>query len=42
MRDKLIHDYGQVDAFRVWEVVEGRVPKLRDELAAILRERPRP
>ena len=39
MRDKLIHDYGQVDAHRVWDVVEGKLPRLLSELRAILRSK---
>ncbi len=28
LRDKLIHDYGNVDAVRVWNIVEGELPAL--------------
>lgn len=41
MRDKLIHDYGQVDTLRVWDVIEGRLPKLLTDLQEILREKTR-
>ena len=37
MRDRLIHDYFGVDFELVWDVVQKRVPELRDQMAAILR-----
>jgi uncharacterized protein with HEPN domain len=37
MRDKLIHDYGQVDTLRVWDVIESRLPALLLDLRAISR-----
>jgi uncharacterized protein with HEPN domain len=36
MRDRLIHDYFGVDFELVWDVVHGRVPQLRAQIAAIL------
>jgi uncharacterized protein with HEPN domain len=36
MRDRLIHGYFGVDYDLVWNVVQTRVPQLRDQLAAIL------
>lgn len=40
LRDKLIHDYGQVDIHKVWDVVEDRLPALRAQIRRILeRER---
>jgi uncharacterized protein with HEPN domain len=38
MRDRLIHDYFGVDFELVWDVVQTRVPVLRDQIAAILAE----
>lgn len=37
MRDRLIHDYFGVDVELVWDVVQKRVPELRDQMAAILK-----
>jgi uncharacterized protein with HEPN domain len=39
MRDRLIHAYFGVDFELVWDVVQKRVPTLRDEIASILDER---
>ena len=36
MRDRLIHDYLGVDYKLVWDVVQNRIPRLRDQMAAIL------
>ena len=36
MRDRLIHDYFGVDLDLVWEVVENKVPPLREHLRKIL------
>jgi uncharacterized protein with HEPN domain len=36
MRDRLIHDYNQVDYAIVWDVAIGKAPKLAAELRAIL------
>ena len=36
MRDRLIHDYFGVDFELVWDVIQTRVPELRDRLASIL------
>lgn len=38
MRDRLIHAYFGVDFELVWDVVQKRVPALRDEIASILDE----
>jgi uncharacterized protein with HEPN domain len=38
MRDRLIHDYFGVDFELVWDVVQTRVPLLRQEIALILSE----
>ena len=37
MRDRLIHDYFGVDFDLVWDVVQTRVPELRNQLASILK-----
>ena len=37
MRDRLIHDYFGVDFELVWDVVQKRVPELRDQIAVILK-----
>jgi uncharacterized protein with HEPN domain len=37
MRDRLIHDYFGVDFELVWDVVQTRVPELRNQLASILK-----
>ena len=39
LRDKLIHDYGQVDFPRLWGIIEGHLPRLRQELELMLREK---
>ena len=36
MRDKLIHHYFGVDYDIVWDVVVNKIPKLRDQIRAIL------
>jgi uncharacterized protein with HEPN domain len=36
MRDRLIHGYFGVDYEIVWDVVENRIPELRDQISAIL------
>ena len=36
MRDRLIHDYFGVDFELVWDVVQTRVPALRDQIALLL------
>jgi uncharacterized protein with HEPN domain len=36
MRDRLIHGYFAVDYDLVWEVVQLRIPELRDQVAAFL------
>jgi uncharacterized protein with HEPN domain len=36
MRDKLIHDYEQVDPRRVWEVVKTNIPELLTQLTPLL------
>lgn len=36
MRDRLIHGYFGVDYDIVWNVVNGRLPQLRDDIRAIL------
>lgn len=40
MRDRLIHGYFAVDFEIVWDVVENKVPPLRDQLFAILEAEP--
>ncbi len=36
MRDRLIHDYFGVDFELVWDVVQTRVPALRDQIAVLV------
>lgn len=36
MRDRLIHAYFGVDFELVWDVIESRIPRLREELRKIL------
>ncbi len=36
MRDRLIHDYFGVDFELVWDVVQTRVPRLREQIASLL------
>ena len=36
MRDRLIHDYFGVDYEIVWDVVENKIPTLREDILAIL------
>lgn len=36
MRDRLIHNYFGVDYQIVWDVVQNRIPNLRQQIAAIL------
>ena len=37
LRDRLIHDYGNVDLHRVWAIVEDDLPPLARQLTEILR-----
>jgi uncharacterized protein with HEPN domain len=36
MRDRLIHDYFGVDRDLVWEVLQSKIPELRDQIRAII------
>ncbi|MHB8523869.1 MAG: HepT-like ribonuclease domain-containing protein [Limisphaerales bacterium] len=36
MRDKLIHDYGDVDYFIVWDVAARKAPDLITRLKAVI------
>ena len=36
LRDVLIHQYNSVDLERVWAIVEGELPGLREAIAALL------
>jgi uncharacterized protein with HEPN domain len=36
LRDVLIHQYNSVDLDRVWAIVEGELPGLREAIAALL------
>jgi uncharacterized protein with HEPN domain len=36
MRHRLIHDYGHIDYEIMWDVVQEKLPTLRDELTAFL------
>ena len=36
MRHRLIHDYGRIDYEIMWDVVQEKLPTLRDELTAFL------
>ena len=36
LRDVLIHDYMGVDLNVVWNIIQGRIPELEDEIRAIL------
>ncbi len=38
MRDRLIHDYFGVDYDIVWDVVEKRIPSLREDVLKILEQ----
>ena len=37
MRDRLIHDYFGVDFELVWDVVQKRIPELRNQIDSILK-----
>jgi len=37
MRDRLIHDYFGVDYELVWDVVQHRIPQVREQLESILK-----
>jgi len=37
MRDKLIHDYFGIDYDIVWDVVNNKIPQLREEVEKILK-----
>lgn len=36
MRDRLIHDYFGVDYELVWDVIQKRIPELRNQVSSIL------
>jgi uncharacterized protein with HEPN domain len=36
MRHRLVHDYGRIDHEIVWDVVQDKLPMLRDDLTAFL------
>jgi uncharacterized protein with HEPN domain len=38
MRDRLIHDYFGVDYELVWDVVQNKIPSLRNAIEEILRK----
>jgi uncharacterized protein with HEPN domain len=38
MRDRLIHDYFGVDYDLIWDVVENKIPALREQILEMLRE----
>ena len=38
MRDRLIHDYFGVDYDLVWDVVQNKIPTLREQILRILRD----
>jgi uncharacterized protein with HEPN domain len=38
MRDRLIHNYFGVDYELVWDVVNGRIPELRERIESSLRD----
>ncbi len=38
MRDRLIHDYFGVDHEIVWDVVENKIPDLRQDIQEILEQ----
>ena len=38
MRDKMIHEYFGVNLQLVWDAIEHEVPRLKEKIAAILRE----
>ncbi len=38
-RNFLIHGYADVDNLLVWDIVEGMLPALREDVTALLRER---
>jgi len=40
MRDRLIHDYGDVDLLVVWETIKNDLPALGKQLKDLLRKRP--
>ncbi|MGH2562121.1 MAG: HepT-like ribonuclease domain-containing protein [Thermomicrobiales bacterium] len=38
MRDRVIHQYDKINLDRVWTVIQEEIPRLRDEVLAILNE----
>jgi len=42
LRDVLVHDYMGVDLDAVWDIVRNRVPELKSQVLAALREPTRP
>ena len=40
LRDKLIHDYGQIDLGQVWDITQARIPSLLKQLEPLIREKP--
>lgn len=38
MRDRLIHDYIGINYSIVWDVVENKIPELKDQVNSILED----
>jgi len=38
MRNRIVHDYFEVDLQIVWQTVQGDLPKLRDRIASALKD----
>jgi uncharacterized protein with HEPN domain len=36
MRDKCVHDYRQINSYRVWEIIQTSIPELLQSLEALL------
>lgn len=39
LRDKLIHQYFGIDWNIVWDVIENKIPELREKIAKLIREK---
>ncbi len=40
LRDKLIHDYGQIDLGQVWDITQTRIPDLLKQIEPLISQKP--
>ncbi len=40
LRDKLIHDYGEIDLGQIWDISQARIPSLLKQLEPLISQKP--